>query len=67
MTDKIETLKEDAIKKCMTHAHVAKDIAGDLRLNGFDGQVMADLIIECETALKFAHLFQGYNNVGGER
>ncbi len=61
--ENILLMVDDAIKKCQTHCHVAKDMAGDLRKNGFDGQVMADLVHECEMALKFAHLYQGYINV----
>ncbi len=59
---KIDLMIEDAIKKCQTHSYKAKDIAGDLRHNGFDGQVMADLIKQCESALKFAHAYQSYIN-----
>ncbi len=60
--NKIDIMIDDAIKKCQTSAHVAKDLAGDLRRNGFDGQVIADLIEECEKALKFAHAYQSYVN-----
>lgn len=67
MTEVIEMSKtnlmiEDAIKKCQTNAYKAKDLAGDLRHNGFDGQIVADLIKQCESALKFAHAYQSYIN-----
>lgn len=61
-TPKIDIMIEDAIKKCQTHAYKAKENAKDLRNNGFEGEVIADLIHECEQALKFAHLYQGYVN-----
>lgn len=59
---KIDTLIEDAIKRCQTHAHRAKSTAGDLRTNGFDGELAGDMIRECEMALKFAHAYQSYVN-----
>lgn len=62
MDDKIDIVIEDAIKKCQTHGHIIKDKAGDLRNNGFDGQICGELIKECESALKYAHLYQAYIN-----
>lgn len=57
-----EVLIEDSIKKCQTHAHLSKSTAGDLRNNGFDGELAAILIRECELTLKYAHLYQAYIN-----
>lgn len=59
----IDTLIEDAIKKAMTHAHLAKETAKDLRENGFDGEICGELIRECEQTLRFAHMYQAFNNV----
>jgi len=61
-TTRLDNMIDGAIEKCNTHAYRAKDIAKDLRTNGFDGHLAADLIKECELALKFAHLFQAYIN-----
>lgn len=58
-----DTLIESSIKNCQTHAHKLKEIAGDLRFNGFDGQLIADLIKEAESALKYAHMYQAYINI----
>lgn len=62
MTEHIDILIEDAIKKCQTHAHVSKDLAGDLRHNGFDGEVMGDLIKNAELVVKYASMYQAYIN-----
>ena len=59
---RLDTMVDGAIEKCNTHSYRAKDIAKDLRANGFDGHLTADLIKECELALKFAHLYQAYIN-----
>lgn len=59
---RIDMLIEDAITKCQTSGHRVKAGAGDLRKNGFDGEIIADLIHECEQALKYAHLYQAYVN-----
>lgn len=61
-TPKLIVLEEAAIKNCQTHAYKAKDIAKDLRNNGFDGQLAAELVKELELSLKNAHLYQAYIN-----
>lgn len=60
--EKIDIMIEDAIKKCQTHGHLVKSTAGDLRNNGFDGELCGQLIRECEMALKYAHAYQAYIN-----
>lgn len=59
---KIDIMIEDVITKCETHSFKARASAADLRKNGFDGQVVADLIRQCELALKNAHAYQSYIN-----
>lgn len=63
MTEKIQSLVEDALKKCKTSAFLTKETAKDLEQNGFHGEVVADLIQHAETALKHAHAYQSYINV----
>lgn len=64
---KIEILIRAAIKNCQTHSYKAKDIAKDLRNNGFDGYLASDLVKELELALKFAHFFQAYINASHDQ
>ena len=61
--DKKMALSEDAIKKCETKLYLARGCAADLRHNGFDGELVGELIKHCENALKFAHSYQAYMNV----
>jgi hypothetical protein len=58
----IDTLINSSIEKCQTSAHRAKAIAGDLRNNGFDGELVGQLIGELENALQNAHMYQAYIN-----
>lgn len=60
--EKIDIMIEDAIKKCQTHGHLIKAKSGDLRQNGFDGELCGELIKECEMALKYASMYQAYIN-----
>lgn len=59
---KINLLIKDAIKKCHTHGITTKDIAQDLRYNGFEGSLISDLVKEAELTLKYAHAYQSYWN-----
>lgn len=59
---KIDQMTTDAIVKCQTNAYKAKETAKDLRNNGFDGELCGKLIKECETALKYANMYQAYIN-----
>ncbi len=60
--NQIDVFIEASIKNAQTHAYKAKDIAADLRYNGFDGAMVADLIENLELSLKNAHMYQAYIN-----
>lgn len=65
-TDKKIILLEDAIKKCETSFYVGRGHAADLRHNGFDGQIVADMIKSAQEALKYAYAYQFYMNAMDE-
>lgn len=58
----MDSLIEDAIIKCQTHAYKSKEIAKDLRNNGFDGELTGELVKELELSLRYAHYYQAYIN-----
>ena len=60
--DELDKLIMKSIINVQTHAHKAKDLAGDLRANGFEGRILAELRTEAEKVIKYVHEYQAYIN-----